>query len=514
GLVENITERKQAEEDLQKSEEMARALLNATTDAVVLLDTKGVILDINDTYARQFHKSTDEMLSLCIWDMFPAEVTKPRKANAKQVFKSGKPVRMRDEVHGRRNDIIIYPVCDLKGKVTRVAFFLRDITKELELEEQLRHSQKMETVGLLAGGVAHDFNNMLTPILGYADMALLSLREGDPLYKDIKGIREAAERASALTSQLLAFSRKQVLNLKEVCINKAVTGFNKMLHRIIGEDIELVTALEPSLWKVKADIDQIQQILMNLAVNARDAMSGGGKLTIETENVCLDDEFARIHSDVESGPHVMLSLSDNGRGIDDETMGHIFEPFFTTKELGKGTGLGLSTVYGIVKQHGGSIWVSSKPDLGTAFKIYFPRAEGAAEPATEASDHLRVSPGSETVLVVEDEEMVRKLACDVLSSHGYKTIPARDAVEALQLVKRLNGSVDLLLTDVIMPGINGRELYRRLTAKRSDLKVLYMSGYTHDIIAGHGVLDPGINFIHKPFSLKSLLLKVRETLEN
>ncbi|MEA2062960.1 MAG: PAS domain S-box protein [Gemmatimonadota bacterium] len=408
----------------------------------------------------------------------------------------------------------ISPVYSTSGEIINYVAVKRDISEEIKLEEQLRQSQKMESVGLLAGGVAHDFNNTLTPILGYADMALMGLDKKDPLYMNFKEIRNSAKRAAALTHQLLAFSRKQVLALQVVNLNETITIFNKMLHRLIREDIELVTSLEPSLGNVKADEDKVQQALMNLAVNARDAMPDGGSLTIETANVYLDEEDVRADDSIQPGKYVMLSVTDNGHGMDAETLDHIFEPFFTTKERGKGTGLGLSTVYGLVKQHEGCIRVESEPGQGTSFKIYLPLTEKAETAAMEEKRDLKEASGTETVLVVEDDEMVRDLACTILRSQGYNVIEACDGHEALSKSRRKKGDIHLLLTDVIMPEMKGNELHKRLIKKRPDIKVLYMSGYTDNVIAHHGVLDPGINFLQKPFSLKGLLKKVRETLED
>ncbi len=382
-----------------------------------------------------------------------------------------------------------------------------------DAERQLRQAQKMEAVGRLAGGVAHDFNNLLTVICGYSETMLERLRAGDPLRSNVEEIRKAGERAASLTRQLLAFSRKQVLELKVLDLNAVVGSMQKMLDRLIGEDVHLVTDLDPKLGRVKADPGQLEQVIMNLAVNARDAMPRGGRLSIETQDAYLDEAYAETHVGAEAGPFVMLAMSDNGCGMDAETLNRIFEPFFTTKEIGVGTGLGLSTVFGIVKQSGGYISAYSEPGRGTSFKIYLPRVEEAAEAVAVSDSSAAVPKGSGTILLVEDEAVLRQLARDILTSSGYTVLQAPHGGEALLLCERHRGPIDLILTDVIMPHMNGRELYERLAARRPGTKVLYMSGYTGDAIAHQGVLDPGTAFIQKPFALRALLQKVREVLE-
>jgi CheY-like chemotaxis protein len=339
------------------------------------------------------------------------------------------------------------------------------------------------------------------------------LHEGDPMRWQIEEIEKAGKRAAALTGQLLAFSRKQILQLKVLNLNTVVEDINKMLERLIGEDIVLRINLDSSLGQVKADPNQIEQIIVNLAVNARDAMPRGGKLTIETQNIYIDESYTSQHVDVQPGHYVMLAMSDTGTGMDKETQANIFEPFFTTKEKGKGTGLGLSTVYGIVKQSRGHIWVYSEPGRGTTFKIYLPAVEELSpirEKPVPASESLR---GHETVLVVEDEEMVRKLACDILQMNGYRVLDAVDAADALMKYEQHEGAIDLMITDVVLPHISGRELAGHLTPLRPDMKILYMSGYADDAIVHHGVLDAGTNFLQKPFTPDSLARKVREVLD-
>lgn len=382
-------------------------------------------------------------------------------------------------------------------------------------EKQLEQSQKLEAVGRLAGGISHDFNNLLTVILGYSDITLRQLSDDHPLRRNIEEIVRASERAAALTRQLLAFSRKQVMQPKVFDVNTVVTELEKMLRRMIGEDLELRVSLESDLGNIKADPVQLEQVIMNLVVNARDAMPKGGKLSIETTNVYLDESYARDHVSVEPGHYVMLAISDTGVGMDAETRQRIFEPFFTTKAPGKGTGLGLSMVYGIVRQSGGNIWVYSEEGRGTTFKIYFPRVTENAEEYKRATTTVHAPRGSETILLVEDAEWVRKLARQVLERAGYRVLEASSADEAIRISEAsTNGnSIDLLLTDVVMPGMSGNDMSKHVLVKRPDLPVLYMSGYTDDAIVQHGVLEPGINFIQKPFSPDALALKVREVLD-
>ncbi len=387
-------------------------------------------------------------------------------------------------------------------------------TRELsQAQDQLRQAQKMEAVGRLAGGVAHDFNNLLTAIMGYSDLLMSGLAEGDPRRGDLEQIKHAADRAASLTRQLLAFSRRQVLQPRVLDLNAVVGSIEKMLQRLIGEDIDLVTVLDPALGRVKADPGQLEQILMNLAVNARDAMPQGGKLTIETTNVELDGAYAGQHVAVRPGSYVMMAVSDTGCGMDAETRSHLFEPFFTTKEVGKGTGLGLATVYGIVKQSGGSIWAYSEPGRGATFKIYLPRFEESAGAQVVVAPPAKSVGGSETILLVEDDEAVRSLAGDVLQRHGYTVLEARHGAEALVISERHAGPIALMLTDVVMPGKRGHEVAGQLAAGRPDMKVLYMSGYTDNGIVHQGVLDAGMAFLAKPFTPSALARKVREVLD-
>ncbi len=400
------------------------------------------------------------------------------------------------------------------GEERTFELFAEDVTERHALEQQLQQSQKMEAVGRLAGGIAHDFNNLLMVISGYSEFLLDRLGPEPELRAPAQEIASAAGRASALTRQLLAFSRKQMLAPKILDLNGVVTENLKMLTRMIGEDIELVMVPATGLGAVRADAGQIEQVIMNLAVNARDAMPSGGKLTIETSNVSLDEESARVQAPLKPGNYVMLAISDTGAGMDSETQSHIFEPFFTTKGP-KGTGLGLSTVYGIVKQSGGYIWVDSEPGKGTTFKIYLPRVAEAVEMPAEvvaASQSVATEPGTETILVVEDEANLRYLARQFLEKQGYRVIEAADGAVALQIAVAHEGIIHLLLTDVIMPGMNGRELAQRVSEIRPNTKVLYMSGYTENVIGRNGTLDAGIRLLQKPFTLRDLNARVREVL--
>jgi PAS domain S-box-containing protein len=388
---------------------------------------------------------------------------------------------------------------------------IEDVTDRVRLEGQLRQGQKMEAVGRLAGGIAHDFNNLLTVIMGHSDLALQQLDAGTPLHRDVEAIRHAGTSAAVLTRQLLAFSRKQILQPQILDLNGVVSRTESLLRRTISEDIHLVTRLSPSLGRVRADPGQIEQVIMNIAVNARDAMASGGVLMIETADVDLDAAFCAEHAGASAGQHVMLAMSDTGVGMDAQVQAHLFEPFYTTKEPGKGTGLGLATVYGIVKQSGGSIWVYSEVGHGTTFKVYLPRVE---EPvARSETKPASVVGGSETILVVEDQPEVRATAGTALRRHGYTVLEASRGQEALQIVRQYDGPIDLLFTDVVMLGMNGRELARHVVALRPNIRVLYTSGYTDHAIVHRGVLEPGLAFLEKPFTPLTLLRKVRELLD-
>jgi signal transduction histidine kinase/ActR/RegA family two-component response regulator len=389
----------------------------------------------------------------------------------------------------------------------------QDVTQQRLAEQRSSQSQRLAAVGRLTGGVAHDFNNLLTVIMGYSELLLRRPNQPDPMIRAIEEIGKAAKRAAALTKQLLAFSRKQVLQPKVLELNAIVADIEKMLRRLIGEDIELVVSLDAAMGRVKADPVQIEQVLLNLVVNARDAMPQGGNLIIETANVYLDENYAGNHVDVRPGPYVVLAVSDTGCGMDKETQSHIFEPFFTTKELGKGTGLGLATVYGIVKQSGGNIWVYSELTKGTTFKIYLPRVDAELKERVRTSERLEPSHATETILLVEDEEMVRTLACDILEERGYQVLVAANGEEAIRICSEHAGPIHLMLSDVVMPRMSGKGLAEKIKPSRHGIEVLFMSGYTDDAIVHHGVLEPGTNFLEKPFTPEALARKVREVLD-
>ena len=410
------------------------------------------------------------------------------------------------------NHLTISPVNDAAGHVTNFVGVQTDVTERRQLESQFRQAQKMEAVGRLAGGVAHDFNNVLSVILSYADLIGGDLKAEEPVRADIEEIRKAALRAAGLTRQLLAFSRQQVLDAKVLNVHESVTGVEKMLHRLLGADIELTVLPTNDLWSIKADPGQIEQVLMNLAVNARDAMPRGGELTIETENVVLDSDYARAHHDVKPGSYVRLAVTDNGIGMNEETQARIFEPFFTTKDEARGTGLGLATVFGIVKQSGGHIWVYSEPGKGTTFKLYFPKVSGVAEVRPLEPPTAELSHGTGTILLVEDDDQVRAVAQNILRRCGYVVLTAPNAGEALLICEKHGAKIHLLLTDVVLPRMSGRQLAERLGPLRPGMKVLFMSGYTDDAVLQHGVLDSDVAYLQKPLTPASLTRRVQEVL--
>jgi PAS domain S-box-containing protein len=516
-LIVLVSERKKAEEAMRASEErFAKAFRASPIPMSIVTYKEGRYIDVNESFLRNSGYAREEIIGRTTTEVGiyanPGERDHLRQILEQQGSIHNIEVRRRVKSGEVRIALTSSELISLDGEQC-ILTTTNDITEYKRLEEQFLQAQKMEAVGRLAGGVAHDFNNLLTAIMGYSQMLQSGLNKGDPMRWQIEEIEKAGRRAAALTSQLLAFSRKQILQLKVLNINDVITDIGKMLQRLIGEDIELRTNLDTSLGQIKADPGQIEQIIVNLAVNSRDAMPRGGKLTIETHNVHLDESYASQHVDVQPGSYVMLAMSDTGAGMDKEVQANIFEPFFTTKEKGKGTGLGLSTVYGIVKQSSGHIWVYSEPGRGTTFKLYLPMVEEppeVREKPVAPSESLR---GHETILVVEDDEVVRKLACDILQMNGYTVLDAADATDALVKYKQHEGVIDLMITDVVMPHFSGRELVGHLMPLQPEMKILYMSGYADDAIVHHGVLDAGTAFLQKPFTPDALARKVREVLD-
>ncbi len=470
-------------------------------------------LEINRAAAEHYGYSRDEFLSMRVVDVLP-------ESEAARLAASPCPTRAKKHSFGIwRHRLKDSTWIDVEAATHQISYagrkaalaVLIDVTQRRVLEDQLRQAQKMEAVGMLAGGIAHDFNNLLTIITGYSQLILNGLPAHDSNRAGIEQIMKAGERAAALTRQLLTFSRRQVLQPKVLEVNKLVGGLGAMLHRMIGEDVELRLVLAPDVGRVNADPGQIEQVIMNLAVNSRDAMPRGGALTIETSNVTLDEEYVRRHMAVRPGRYVLLAVSDNGAGMDAQTRAHLFEPFFTTKGQGRGTGLGLSIVFGIVKQSGGNIEIYSEPGRGTSVKVYLPRVDQGE--VMEAEYPAATPRGTETILLVEDEDMVRKLVRETLEREGYKLLDAAGPLEAQKIVHEYRGPIHLMITDVVMPKLSGRELADRVSDARPEMKVLYMSGYTDNAVVASGVLNTQMAFLQKPFTPSALARKVRQVLE-
>jgi PAS domain S-box-containing protein len=516
--AEERAEHKRIEKAMRETQERFIGIYESSKDAIAYSTLDGLFLDVNDSFLKLTGHTKEELLTKTYQDLTPMEYRKFEADIIQKIIRSGEPAEYEKEYLRKDGSLVatsltVFVVKNREGQPGALAAIIKDVTERKTLEMQLFQAQKMEAIGQLTGGIAHDFNNLLTIVNGYSEMLLQTLPASDPQRDNAVQIKEAGERAVLLTRQLLAFSRRQMLEPKVLELNAVVTNTEKMLTRMIGEDIQLVTALMPRLGRVKADPGQIEQVIVNLAVNARDAMPQGGKLTIETANVELDENFARRHVVVKPGQYVMLAASDTGCGMDAETQKRIFEPFFTTKERGKGTGLGLATVYGIVKQSGGSIWVYSEVGRGTTFKMYLPRVE--EEPDAVLPGTVRAAPlkGTETILLVEDDTPLRKLTLAILRHGGYDVLSAASREEALQLCGRHQGPIHLMLTDVVMPGRSVREFVEQLASTRPAMKVLHMSGYTDDTVVRHGVMEQSVAFLQKPFTTHSLLRKVREVLD-
>ncbi|MDH3675232.1 MAG: PAS domain S-box protein, partial [Anaerolineae bacterium] len=507
-----------ARSQLAQTHQLLTTAIEQAAESVVITDTKGIVLYVNPAFEQitgfsqaevtnrslRFLESDDRTAIVFekIWGTIDAEGAW-----------SGRLINKRKDGTRYTVDTTITPVRGEAGEIVNYVALQRDVTRELELEEQFHQAQKMEAIGQLAGGVAHDFNNLLTAINGFAELTQFQLEAEDPLQDCVGKILYAGRRAADLVRQLLAFSRKQVVQPQVLELNQVVAELDKMLGRIIGEHIRIRTVLPPDLWLVKVDPTQIEQIIVNLAVNARDAMPGGGQLTIETANVALDEDYTAMHLEAQPGDYVLLAVSDTGVGMSKDVAAHIFEPFFTTKEIGKGTGLGLATVYGIVQQSGGHIWVYSEEGQGTTFKIYLPRDVQTIIPSKRNGRSQALPRGSETILLVEDEPAVREIAARTLRGQDYIVLEAVDGQDALHRSREHGDNIQLLLTDMVMPGLNGRNLADRLAQNYPELKTLFMSGYTDNTVASHGRLDSNAPFIQKPFSPGALVRKVREVLD-
>ena len=492
--------------------------IEQTPESVVITDTEGRILYVNPVFERVTGYSRAEAIG-----QNPRLLKSNRqesafyrelwaKINAGEVWR-GRFINKKKDGTLFTEDAVIAPVRDEKGTVTNYIAIKRDISHELELEVQYRQTQKIDSIGRLAGGVAHDFNNILAVICGHTDLALAQLSPDAPLRSNLECIQESAERAANLTRQLLAFARRQVIEPRRINLNELIVNLNKMLHRLIGEDIKLVTQTAPDLGQIKADPGQIEQVLLNLVVNARDAMPDGGTLTIRTDNVTLDEDYARRHL-ITPGDYVMVSVSDTGVGMTDEVKQHIFEPFFTTKEQGKGTGLGLATCFGIIQQSNGHIHAESQVDEGAEFKIYLPRVWGVEESTSSREAPVSLPPGTETILLAEDESSLRQLMARVLRTQGYTVLEAADGHQALALAQANGAKIQLLLTDVIMPGLSGKTLAEWLGQVNPQVRVLFISGYINNNAVRDAMSRPGTFFLQKPFNPLDLTKKVREAIES
>ena len=518
-IVRDITDRKQAEQELRTSEERYRQLFENANDLVYTHDMERNLTSFNKAGERITDYTREEALRMNIRELIAPQDLDTAREMMSRIADKTPSVPFELSILSKENRRIILEISPhwiyQKGNPIGIQGIGRDVTERTQLEEQLRQAQKMEAIGQLAGGVAHDFNNLLTLIEGYCELSMSHVESGTPLRKYIEAIHQAGERATSLTRQLLSFSRRQILQPRVLDLNSLVTDIEKMLYRMIGEDIELVTTLDFNLGRVKVDPGQIDQVIMNLAVNARDAMPAGGKLILETRNVELEEPCTRPPNTVPPGSYVLLTVQDTGHGMDSETQAHMFEPFFTTKEQGKGTGLGLATVYGIVRQSGGFILVSSVPDQGTTLEIFLPKVTASVE--TEArpkKDNGNRIKGNQTTMVVEDEYSIRKLAREFLEVQGFKALEASCGDEALEISGKHGGALHLVMTDVVMPGMSGPELITRLSPSHPEMRVLYISGYADSRVVDGGLLNPGAEFLQKPFSFATLGEKLSDLLYN
>ena len=520
-VVRDVEPWKRTQRRLRESMSRLTSILDSTQDIVFVLDDEGRYVEVLTRHDELLFRDAPNLIGSRMHDLLPVEVADPALATIHSALKTGRTQTLEYPLtvpagerwfEGRTS-----PLEDRPGERSTVVWVVRDITERKkhqrernELQQQLLQAQKMESIGRLAGGVAHDLNNTLSPIIGYADLVMRSAT--DPtLNRRMRSIFEAADRARNLTAQLLAFSRKQYLDMQVVNLSAEIGKLEKMLRRIVRENIRLVFKLDPALGNVRADTSQLHQVMLNLVVNAQDAMPDGGELIVETAEVTFDRHYARTHTDVRPGHYVRIVVSDTGCGMDAATRERIFEPFFTTKPQDKGTGLGLATSYGIVRQHHGTIRAYSEPGLGSTFKIYLPRVDA---PAAVAETETAVTPrGAETVLVVEDDPIVRDMTSDILADHGYGVLVASGGEEALRLAESSDPPIDLLLTDVVMPGMNGLELARILRQKRPDLKAIFMSGYSEEVVIRQGLADPATPFIQKPASVETLTRRVRDVLD-
>lgn len=512
-VVRDISERKKAEEERTRLSQ----LVEQAVESVVITDTEGKIIYVNHAFEEVSGYKREEVLGknpriLKSGKQDPAFYSEMWGTISKGQTWRGRLINQRKDGTLFEEEAILSPVRDTSGAIVSFAALKRDITKQMEMEQQLLQSQKMEAIGRLAGGVAHDFNNLLTSILGFAQIVLEQAGPQSPMAEDIQEIIRAGERAAALTQQLLAFSRRQVIEPKTLDVGTVVAEMEKMLKRLIGEDIDLRIKNDPGAWQVKIDPNQFGQVLINLAVNARDAMPKGGMLSIDVKNERVEEKLAYRHEQIAPGEYVVVSVSDTGSGMPEDVQRHLFEPFFTTKPKGKGTGLGLATLYGVVKQNKGAVTVYSEVGKGTAFRIYLPRYAEAGKPRESVVEVAEVLSGKETILLVEDEKMVRTMAERGLGNRGYKILACGTGQEALAVMDKMREPIHLLLTDVVMPEMSGPDLAKKVEEKRPGIKVLFMSGYTDEMMAAHGILEEGTHFIQKPFTPSTLAKKVREVL--